>query len=112
MLYTTTSLKFCSQCLSELGFETPYSLEDAFRNTVTEMAEHLNRQAVRAHGLKHVGRYTRTQVAVHNNSKDLWVVIDGRIYDLTAFIELHPGGEDAIFQNAGGDARRVPYYFL
>ena len=33
----------------------------------------------------------------------MWVIIDGKVYDLTPFVEDHPGG-DAILAHAGGDA--------
>jgi cytochrome b involved in lipid metabolism len=49
---------------------------------------------------------SRKEVAEHNNSKDLWVVIDNKVYNLTKFVPDHPGGEEAISQHAGGDATK------
>lgn len=40
---------------------------------------------------------------MHNRREDLWLVIDGKVYDFTDFVEDHPGG-DAILRYAGGDA--------
>ena len=37
-------------------------------------------------------------------SDDLWVIIDGKVYDLTEYADEHPGGADALARNAGGDA--------
>lgn len=53
--------------------------------------------------------YSRDEVAKHNTPEDCWVIIklqhyeDRRVFDVTEFIDEHPGG-DAIYRNAGGDA--------
>ena len=33
-----------------------------------------------------------------------WIVIDGRVYDVTEFLDVHPGGRDALLANVGTDA--------
>ena len=48
--------------------------------------------------------YTAAQVATHDSEDDLWVVIDGKVYDLTEYVHEHPGGSEAIAKNAGKDA--------
>ena len=35
--------------------------------------------------------------------KDAWIVVKGRVYDVTAYVDDHPGGA-AILKHAGGDA--------
>ena len=47
--------------------------------------------------------YTAAQVATHDSEDDLWVVIDGKVYDLTEYVHEHPGGSEAIAKNAGKD---------
>lgn len=39
-------------------------------------------------------------------AKRLWVVIDGKVYDLTQFKELHPGGEEVLEDVKGRNASR------
>ena len=41
------------------------------------------------------------EVAKHNTLDDLWVVLHGKVYDLTAFIREHPGGIGPILNCAG-----------
>ena len=48
--------------------------------------------------------FTKAQVAQHNSSKSLWVIIHGKVYDLTKFYETHPGGDEVILKVAGTDA--------
>ncbi len=47
--------------------------------------------------------YTSAQVAAHATSANCWTSINGNVYDLTAWIGTHPGGESAIIQLCGTD---------
>ena len=49
--------------------------------------------------------FSAAEVRKHATREDAWVIIDGKVYDVTAFVEDHPGG-DAILNNAGGDATK------
>lgn len=46
------------------------------------------------------------ELALHDSTTDAWIAIKGRVYDVTAFAEQHPGG-DIIFTAAGSDATDV-----
>jgi len=46
------------------------------------------------------------EVAQHGKEKDCWVIIKGRVYDVTKFVEEHPGG-DVILDGAGIDATEL-----
>ncbi|TKY90150.1 hypothetical protein EX895_000148 [Sporisorium graminicola] len=39
--------------------------------------------------------------------KGLWVVIKGEVYDVTEFVENHPGGRNIILKNAGKDVTEL-----
>uniref|UniRef100_A0A7S2MKF3 Cytochrome b5 heme-binding domain-containing protein n=1 Tax=Octactis speculum TaxID=3111310 RepID=A0A7S2MKF3_9STRA len=45
--------------------------------------------------------------ASHNSRNDCWVVVHGRAYDVTSYLEAHPGGESIVLEYAGKDATRV-----
>ncbi|KQK82577.1 cytochrome b5-like isoform X2 [Amazona aestiva] len=51
------------------------------------------------------GRYYRLEeVQKHNNSQSTWIILHHRIYDVTKFLDEHPGGEEVLREQAGGDA--------
>ncbi|NXT19429.1 CYB5 protein, partial [Syrrhaptes paradoxus] len=51
------------------------------------------------------GRYYRLEeVQKHNNSQSSWIILHHRIYDVTKFLDEHPGGEEVLREQAGGDA--------
>lgn len=45
--------------------------------------------------------FTLGEVAKHNHEKDCWLVIHGRVYDVTNFLDDHPGGYDIVVTNSG-----------
>ncbi|MBN9386705.1 MAG: hypothetical protein J0I20_01530 [Chloroflexi bacterium] len=50
-------------------------------------------------------QFNASEVVLHNNpANGYWVVIYGKVYDLTEFIHLHPGGMKIITNNVGIDA--------
>ncbi len=37
------------------------------------------------------------------SQNDAWVIVDGVVYDVTGWIEEHPGGPDLLAKRAGQD---------
>ncbi|CAN9124821.1 unnamed protein product [Alternaria alternata] len=52
---------------------------------------------------------TRESVASHNTPEDLWCIIDHKVYDLSDFVDAHPGGSVVLEQVAGQDATTAFY---
>ncbi|XP_074755411.1 cytochrome b5 isoform X2 [Athene noctua] len=51
------------------------------------------------------GRYYRLEeVQQHNKSRSTWIILHHRVYDVTKFLDEHPGGEEVLREQAGGDA--------
>ncbi|KAL8750510.1 MAG: hypothetical protein Q9184_006404, partial [Pyrenodesmia sp. 2 TL-2023] len=44
------------------------------------------------------------EIAKHNTADDLWIVIDGQVWDMSEFAPKHPGGIGLILKYAGHDA--------
>lgn len=48
--------------------------------------------------------FTASDVARHNTRDSCWVVIEGNVYDVTEFLDEHPGGANIILRYGGKDA--------
>ena len=48
--------------------------------------------------------FSREEIEMHNRPGDLWMVIQGKVYDCTLFSRYHPGGEGVLLTCAGKDA--------
>merc|ERR1712144_64411 len=48
--------------------------------------------------------YTYADVSSHSGKKDLLMVIHVKVYDTTAFVDEHPGGEEVLLDVGGQDA--------
>ncbi len=53
------------------------------------------------------GVLSSKEVAKHNSSGDCWLIIDGKVYDVSSYIDYHPGGPEAIIPYCGKDATRA-----
>ncbi|PYI01086.1 hypothetical protein BO78DRAFT_411732 [Aspergillus sclerotiicarbonarius CBS 121057] len=51
-----------------------------------------------------LAEYTLADVAKHNRKGDLWVAIHGQVFDITEYLQDHPGGTDVLIETAGSDA--------
>ncbi|RFU30473.1 hypothetical protein B7463_g5875, partial [Scytalidium lignicola] len=47
---------------------------------------------------------TRSEVQQHSTRKSCWIIINGTVYDVTEFLDSHPGGSMIILKHAGRDA--------
>ncbi|CAK9163451.1 unnamed protein product [Ilex paraguariensis] len=48
--------------------------------------------------------FTLAEVSDHTTSNDCWIVISGKVYDVTKFLEDHPGGDEVLLTATGKDA--------
>ena len=46
-------------------------------------------------------KYSLEEVKKHNKENDIWVHDNNKVYDITKFIEHHPGGKEKILLAAG-----------
>lgn len=46
------------------------------------------------------------EISKHNNPDDCWIVVDGKVWDMTEFAPEHPGGSN------GKDIRSLPPFHI
>ncbi|KAI2626736.1 glycolate oxidase [Hypoxylon sp. NC1633] len=51
-----------------------------------------------------MGDLDGSEVSKHNTAQDCWVVIHGKVWDVSDFLDEHPGGANVLLKLAGQDA--------
>lgn len=51
--------------------------------------------------------FTSAEVESHNNAKSCYVTMDSRVYDITDFVDDHPGGGDLVLEYGGKDVKEI-----
>ncbi|XP_044473181.1 cytochrome b5-like [Mangifera indica] len=47
--------------------------------------------------------YTFEKVVKHNKTKDCWLIVSGKVSDVTPFMDNHPGGDEVLLSATGKD---------
>ncbi|CAA6668220.1 unnamed protein product [Spirodela intermedia] len=48
--------------------------------------------------------FTLVNVSKHNTREDCWLLINDKVYDVTKFLDDHPGGDEVLVTATGKDA--------
>ncbi|QOU21007.1 hypothetical protein BRETT_000724 [Brettanomyces bruxellensis] len=52
-------------------------------------------------------RITKARLQQHHSRRDCWVSLNGKVFDITNYLDFHPGGRDLLVENAGKDATLI-----
>ncbi|GFZ42845.1 Cytochrome b5 [Saitozyma sp. JCM 24511] len=48
--------------------------------------------------------YTLESLKEHSSRESLWMLLHDKVYDVTRFMDEHPGGDEVLLEEAGRDA--------
>jgi fatty acid desaturase/predicted heme/steroid binding protein len=51
--------------------------------------------------------FTWQELAEHNSEESAWIAVDGKVYDITEFVERHPGGRELLLLAVGREATEL-----
>ncbi|GAA5965174.1 hypothetical protein JCM8115_005378 [Rhodotorula mucilaginosa] len=54
---------------------------------------------------------TAQEVSQHTSADSAWVIIEGNVYDVTEFLEDHPGGKKVLLKACGQDSTEKFWQF-
>ncbi|KAK5049908.1 hypothetical protein LTR84_004027 [Exophiala bonariae] len=52
-------------------------------------------------------KISASELLLHDKADDIWIVVNGYVYDMSSFADEHPGGPDIIHSYAGKDASQA-----
>lgn len=47
------------------------------------------------------------ELSLHNKREDCWMAVRGRVYNVTRYLDFHPGGSEQLMRGAGIDATKL-----
>eukprot|EP00271_Cylindrocystis_brebissonii_P012973 TRINITY_DN32500_c0_g1_i1.p1 TRINITY_DN32500_c0_g1~~TRINITY_DN32500_c0_g1_i1.p1 ORF type:complete len:165 (+),score=39.12 TRINITY_DN32500_c0_g1_i1:479-973(+) len=70
------------------------------------MAEEVNKPQAEAEA-EQLPIYTLEDAKKHTTMKDCWLIINEKVYDVTSFLDDHPGGDEILVSATGEDATEM-----
>lgn len=52
-------------------------------------------------------KVTHVELAKHNTRDDAWLAIRGKVYNVSRYMDFHPGGVDELMKGVGRDATKI-----
>lgn len=41
-------------------------------------------------------KYKKSEILKHNKINDLWIIVENEVYDVTNYVDIHPGGQKSV----------------
>lgn len=54
-----------------------------------------------------LGTFTTSEVAMHNSATDCYLIVNNNVYDVSSYINMHPGGRRAITSRCGKEVTGI-----
>ncbi|KIX94353.1 uncharacterized protein Z520_10063 [Fonsecaea multimorphosa CBS 102226] len=51
--------------------------------------------------------FTLSEVDAHSSNKDLYLIVHGKVHNVTDFIDQHPGGREKLLETGGSDVTEL-----
>ena len=97
-----------------LQYAPLFSMDEAVKVSLLSFPQLYSEDALTMFNLERPKRrLTKWEVQQHASSSDVWMIVDGKVHDMTNFVDMHPGGEEAFLKVAGKDASeavRLPHH--
>lgn len=104
----------CKKAKEELGYKPLWSNDEGLENCFQYFTDLRNPAAGprsnndkegsgSGFNEKEVKEYSLDEIKKHNKRDDVWIIVKDRVYDVSEYVDDHPGG-DAILNDAGDDA--------
>ncbi|RHZ54043.1 hypothetical protein Glove_431g13 [Diversispora epigaea] len=58
-------------------------------------------------GVSEIRKYTLEELKQHKKRDEAWTAINGKIYNMTPYLNFHPGGEKELMRVAGRDGTKL-----
>lgn len=81
----------------------PTPPEPALANAATASASKKDVQPTQIPNAGETKTYTAADVALHSTASDCWLIIGGKVYDVTEYLPSHPAGAASITRSCGKD---------
>lgn len=99
--YASSSNASTSGASNRIVVRPGYSQMDWLRRCKRERVDGSSENAPKSDAKRVI---SREELAKHNTREDCWIGLRGRVYNLTHYVEYHPGGEEILAPSYGTDA--------
>lgn len=89
-------MAICESSKEETGFRIPFisDLIDKLKKNDTEEAASADEDEDDGLNLESLPIISLDEVKKHTAADSIWVTYEGLVYDVTSFVEHHPGGKE------------------
>lgn len=95
--------------LKHISNNQVYAQKDEIEHAKKSHFEYLklmrdNKDPLGIHSSGGLREITRDELALHNKPNDIWIALNNQVFNLTLYLDYHPGGEKQLMKGAGKDA--------